>query len=97
MKHDEIKRRDDTQQTRYITWLGQKIDKSQKLILQLFSGNDGKKMKEKVETCHSAKQRLRSLPVLKLITQKRMKKKIIARKMENRSPKQLNRQDQQNL
>lgn len=63
----KIERGDDTQQTRYITWPGKEADKSQRSILQSVSENGGKKMKEKVKTCHGAKERLTNLAALKLI------------------------------
>lgn len=53
----KIKKRDDTQQIRYITQLAQKIIKSQKSILQPVSGNGKKKIKKKVEIRHSTKKR----------------------------------------
>ena len=75
MNHHEIEGRDDTQQTRYITWPSQKVGKNQKSILQPVSGNGGGKMKGKVETRHGVKERSTSLAALKLIAQKGADKK----------------------
>lgn len=75
MNHHKIEGEDDTQQTQYITWPGQEVDESQRSILQPVNRNGGRKMKEKVETCHSVKEKSTSLAALKLIAQKRVDEK----------------------
>ena len=67
VNHYEIKERDDPQHTRYITWPSQEVDDSQELILQPVSGNGRKKLKEKAETRHVAKEKSTNLAALKLI------------------------------
>lgn len=94
VNHHEIERRDNAQQTRYITWPGQEVDENQRSILQPVSGNGGRKMKGEAETRHGAKKSSTSLAALNLIARKRVDKKIAFKRMENRSPKQPSRRDQ---
>ena len=65
--HNKAEERDDFQHTQYITWSSQKVDDSQRSILQTVSGNGGKKLKKKAETRQGAKERSINLAVLKLI------------------------------
>lgn len=65
VNHYEIEERDDSHQTRYITW-PENVNDSQGLILQLVSRNKGRKLKGRVETRHGAKGQT-SLAALKLI------------------------------
>lgn len=65
VNHYEIEERDDPQQTQYITWPGQDADDNQRPILQLVSGNGGRKLKGKAETGHGAKERSTNLTALK--------------------------------
>ena len=66
-RHHEVEGGDDSQHARYITWHGQDEDDSQRSILQLVSGNGGRKMIEKAETRHGAKERATNLTALRRI------------------------------
>ena len=66
--HKTEREGEDSQQTRYITWPGQEAEKS--LILQPVAGNSkSQKIKRKIKTRHSVKERTISIAALKMIAQ----------------------------
>ena len=75
MNYQKIDKNDNTQQTYYITWLGQEVYLSPRWILQTINEDSGKKIKEKLETRHDTKKRAISLAILKLIAEKEVNKK----------------------
>ena len=74
VNHYEIEERDDPHHTQYITWPGQDADDNQRLILQLVSGNGGRKLERKAEMRHDAKERLTNLTALKLFARQEAEK-----------------------
>lgn len=70
----DIKKRDESQQTKYITWLKQDVNDNQRLIHQPVSKNKWKKLKKKVKMSYSAKIWAINQMVLKLFAKQRAQK-----------------------
>lgn len=74
INHYKIKKRDNSQQIKYIIW-PKNADDNQGLILQLVSKNKERKLKKKVKIHHGVKEQM-NLAALKLIAQKGASKKL---------------------